>query len=145
MKATFTRATPSALTDNAGVPEGWFVISHRWIPETADRRRAHGRWFRIRSAHCAVFRVLRFSPQPEGQPGTEQRGHGDRLERVARSPRPRRGRRPADRARDLPRPLVALAEARRVASRPVDAAGGIHRGGIAGTRPGLADRLVQVG
>lgn len=68
MKATFTRATPSALTDNAGVPEGWFVISHRWISETADRRRAHGRWFRIRSAHCAVFRVLRFSPNLKGSP-----------------------------------------------------------------------------
>jgi hypothetical protein len=69
MKGTFTRISPAAFAEKIGIPEGWFVISHRWLPQTSARRHAHGRWYQIKSSHCTVFRVLRFSPNLKGAPG----------------------------------------------------------------------------
>ena len=61
MKGTFSRRTPASFASKVGIPAGWFVVSWRWMPEKAERRRAHGRWYKIKSAHGEVHRILRFS------------------------------------------------------------------------------------
>ncbi|HUW29349.1 MAG TPA: hypothetical protein VMV97_12145 [Sulfuriferula sp.] len=68
MKAQFTRVSPAAFLEKIGIPAGWFVISHRWMPEKSNRRLSHGRWFKIKSTHGEVFRILRFSASLEGSP-----------------------------------------------------------------------------
>lgn len=71
VRATFTRVSPSAFAEKVGIPLGWCVISHRWMPEKKDRRHAHGKWFRLSSAEGTVYRVLRFSANLQGSPGAE--------------------------------------------------------------------------
>jgi hypothetical protein len=68
MKGNFRRVSPSAFAERVGIPAGWFVVSHRWLPEKSERRISHGRWFKIKSEHGEVFRILRFSPNLEGGP-----------------------------------------------------------------------------
>ena len=62
------RVSPVPFAENVGVPAGWFVLCHRWMPGKATRRRSHGRWFKIESSQGPVFRILRFSPNLEGSP-----------------------------------------------------------------------------
>lgn len=66
MKGTFRRVSPAKFAENIGIPAGWFVISHRWMPEKLHRRKAHGAWFKIKSTETHIFRILRFSPNLEG-------------------------------------------------------------------------------
>ena len=68
MKGTFSRVAPADFAEKIGIPMGWMVISHRWIPEKVKRRLAHGRWFRLKSTYGEVFRVLRFSASLPGGP-----------------------------------------------------------------------------
>ncbi|MFW2456512.1 hypothetical protein [Methyloversatilis discipulorum] len=68
MKGTFNRIAPAAFAEKTGIPLGWMVISHRWMPEKSERRRAHGKWFRLKSAHGTSYRVLRFSANLTGSP-----------------------------------------------------------------------------
>jgi hypothetical protein len=68
MKGTFNRVAPAAFAEKTGIPLGWMVISHRWMPDKSERRRAHGKWFRLKSAHGTSFRVLRFSANLTGAP-----------------------------------------------------------------------------
>jgi hypothetical protein len=69
MHGMFTRVSPAAFAERVGIPAGWFVISHRWIPTKTARRFAHGEWFKLSTPHADVYRVLRFSPNLEGAPG----------------------------------------------------------------------------
>lgn len=74
MKGTFNRIAPAAFAEKTGIPLGWMVISHRWMPEKSERRRAHGKWFRLKSAHGTTYRVLRFSAN---LPGPSANSSGD--------------------------------------------------------------------
>ena len=38
------------------------------MPDKSERRRAHGKWFRLKSAHGTSYRVLRFSANLTGAP-----------------------------------------------------------------------------
>ena len=67
--ATFSRLSPAAFAEKIGVPQGWFVISHRYVQHKKDRRQQHGRWFKLTTSEGVVFRVLRFSPNLAGAPG----------------------------------------------------------------------------
>lgn len=66
MNGRFTRVAPTALVQDMQIPAGWFVISHRWMPEKLNRRQSHGRWYKIKSSQGVVFRILRFSPNLRG-------------------------------------------------------------------------------
>ena len=68
MKGKFNRVAPAAFAEKTGIPLGWMVISHRWMPDKFDRRRSHGKWFRIKSEHGTSYRVLRFSVNLKGSP-----------------------------------------------------------------------------
>lgn len=68
MKGMFSRMSPARFAESIGIPLGWMVISWRWMPDLAQRRRAHGKWFRIKSKHGVVYRVLRFSTKLSGSP-----------------------------------------------------------------------------
>ena len=68
MKGTFNRVAPATFAEKTGIPLGWMVISHRWMPDKSERRRAHGKWFRLKSAHGTSYRVLRFSANLTGSP-----------------------------------------------------------------------------
>lgn len=68
MKGKFTRISPAAFAEKVGIPAGWFVVSHRWMPEKSTRRQSHGRWFKIKSTEGEIFRILRFSVKLEGSP-----------------------------------------------------------------------------
>jgi hypothetical protein len=61
MKATFTRRSPAYFASKVGIPAGWFVVSWVWMPDKAQRRRAHGHWYKIKSENGEVLRILRFS------------------------------------------------------------------------------------
>lgn len=74
MKGTFSRISPAAFSERTGIPDAWFVISWRWMPEKSDRRRQHGKWYRIKSTNSTVYRVLRFSTH---LPGSESQEVGD--------------------------------------------------------------------
>jgi hypothetical protein len=41
----------------------WFTISHRFLEDKVDRRMTTGKWFRLRTTHGTIFRILRFDPQ----------------------------------------------------------------------------------
>lgn len=71
MDGAFTRISPAAFADKVGIPIGWVVLSHRWVPSKAERRRSTGRWFRIESEKGAVYRIVRFSPNLAGSPEQE--------------------------------------------------------------------------
>jgi hypothetical protein len=71
MNGNFTRVSPAKFAEKIGIPQGWFVISHRWMPDKKARRLSHGKWFKIESANGYVFRILRFSVNLEGTPATE--------------------------------------------------------------------------
>jgi hypothetical protein len=74
MKGTFSRVPPAAFAEKVGIPMGWMVISHRWMPDKARRRLAHGKWFHLKSELGESFRVLRFSASLPGGPSD---GKGD--------------------------------------------------------------------
>ena len=73
MQGTFRRVSPAAFAERVGIPAGWVVVSYRWMPDKSQRRRSHGRWFKIESEKATVFRILRFSAQLSGSPKV---GHG---------------------------------------------------------------------
>lgn len=58
----FNRLSPTKFAEKASIPLGWMVISSRCVSSKSERRRTHGKWFRIESAHGTSYRVLRFSP-----------------------------------------------------------------------------------
>jgi len=58
----FAYRPASSLPQDGMLAPGWFAISHRHLAGKEDRRRAYGRWCRIRSESSTVFRTLRFSP-----------------------------------------------------------------------------------
>jgi len=68
MKGTFKRVSPAAFPERITIPLGWMVISHRWMPDKSERRRAHGKWYRLKSNYGTSYRVLRFSPKLAGAP-----------------------------------------------------------------------------
>lgn len=68
MQGTFKRVSPAAFAEQVGIPMGWMVISHRWMPNKPDRRRAHGKWYRVKSGQGVCYRVLRFSAKLSGAP-----------------------------------------------------------------------------
>lgn len=74
MKGLFSRVAPASFAEKVGIPAGWFVISHRYMPTKAHRRLAHGRWYQIKSENGNVFRILRFSPNLRGAPDREEPG-----------------------------------------------------------------------
>lgn len=74
MKGTFSRVSPAEFAEKVGIPAGWFVISHRWMPEKSERRRSSGRWFKITSSSGSIFRILRFSPNLSGTPNGDTKG-----------------------------------------------------------------------
>lgn len=71
IRGTFARQSPASFAEKTGIPMGWFVISHRWMPDKGERRKSHGRWFRIESKFGKTHRVLRFSPNLPGTPNQE--------------------------------------------------------------------------
>lgn len=68
MKGTFNRVSPAAFAERIGIPLGWMVISHRWMPDKSERRHAHGKWYRLKSNYGTSYRVLRFSANLAGAP-----------------------------------------------------------------------------
>ena len=68
MKGSFKRMSPAKFAESIGIPLGWMVISHRWMPDKSERRRAHGKWYRIKSQGGVSYRVLRFSANLTGAP-----------------------------------------------------------------------------
>lgn len=74
MKGLFQRVSPAKFAESVGIPAGWFVISHRYMPERLSRRFAHGRWYKISSAEGSIYRILRFSPNLVGSPGPNNEG-----------------------------------------------------------------------
>jgi hypothetical protein len=67
--AHFDRVAPTQQTEQ--LPLGWFAISHRYVDGKKGRREAHGEWYRLKSKHGTVYRVLRFSPRLKGSPKQE--------------------------------------------------------------------------
>ncbi|MDE2335848.1 MAG: hypothetical protein KGL10_00895 [Alphaproteobacteria bacterium] len=72
IKSQFTRVSPAKFAETIGIPMGWFVISHRWMPDKKQRRLSHACWFKIKSAHGEIYRILRFSANLPGSPSLEQ-------------------------------------------------------------------------
>lgn len=70
MEGEFDRVSPASFAEKIGIPDGWVVISHRWVPTMPERRRTTGNWFKIESDNGTVFRVVRFSPNLQGSPAT---------------------------------------------------------------------------
>jgi hypothetical protein len=68
-RSTFQRVSPASFAERNGIPLGWFVISHRWVEPKLERRRYHGKWFKLSSELGSVYRVLRFSARLAGAPG----------------------------------------------------------------------------
>jgi len=62
MRGVFERVSPATFAQKVGIPAGWFIVSHRCLPDKKTRRKAHGRWFRIKSSSGVIYRILRFSP-----------------------------------------------------------------------------------
>lgn len=69
VRGTFSRVSPAKFADTVGIPLGWFVISYRWVESKSERRKSHGRWFKLQTESGTVFRVLRFSANLTGSPG----------------------------------------------------------------------------
>ena len=59
----FERTSPASFTEKVGIPLGWIVVHYGHIPNKADRRKAHGEWFELKSDRATIYRMLRFSPQ----------------------------------------------------------------------------------
>ena len=60
-KREFVRETRRALGERVELPLGWFAIFWRFFDERPERRRQHGRVWRISCGDCSIFRILRFS------------------------------------------------------------------------------------
>jgi len=71
IKKKFTRASPADFSQKIGVPQGWFVISYRLVPDKKTRRLNHGKWFKIQSPQGHVYRILRFSVRLTGTPESD--------------------------------------------------------------------------
>ena len=54
MKGSFERVSPAAFAERIGIPLGWFVISHRWMPEKKQRRERHGKWFKLSTSSVSL-------------------------------------------------------------------------------------------
>ena len=66
MNGRFSRKSPAEFAEKLGIPVGWIVISHRYMPDRVSRRHAHGRWYKVSSEHGNIFRILRFSANLPG-------------------------------------------------------------------------------
>ena len=62
-KGSFQRVSPAEFAEKVGIPLGWFVVNHQHLAGKSNRRKAHGRWFKIRSDRATIYRLLRFSPR----------------------------------------------------------------------------------
>lgn len=62
-ESKFQRTSPASFTEKVGIPLGWIVVHYGHIPNKADRRKAHGEWFELKSDRGTIYRMLRFSPQ----------------------------------------------------------------------------------
>lgn len=71
IQGTFERVSPASFVEKAGIPLGWFVISHRWVESKRERRYLHGKWFKLSSTYGSIYRVLRFSANLTGAPGKQ--------------------------------------------------------------------------
>lgn len=71
MRAVFRRVSPAIFAEKIGIPLGWCVISHRYMPDRSERRNAHGRWFKLSTDKGCAYRVLRFSANLDGAVGKE--------------------------------------------------------------------------
>jgi hypothetical protein len=67
----FTRTTPAVFAQKTGIPAGWIVVHHDLVKTKAERRRASGRWFKLKSSSGNIYRILRFSPRLRGPPHDE--------------------------------------------------------------------------
>lgn len=68
ISGSFARVAPVAFAEKADFPLGWVVVSHRWLTAKADRRDAHGRWYRIQCDGRTIYRAIRFSGKLKGSP-----------------------------------------------------------------------------
>ena len=57
----FERKPLGSISEKQPVPNGWFVIPFRLMPDIKNRRKYHGKWFMIKSNHAKIYRVLRFA------------------------------------------------------------------------------------
>ena len=69
VNTSFRRAF-AAQKNMQPIPVGWAAISWRLAPNKALRRQYHGRLYRIHSEHAGILRIIRFSTNLEGSPGT---------------------------------------------------------------------------
>ena len=60
-QGTFRRVSPASFAEKVGLPMGWIVVRHDHVAEKLNRRKTHGRWVSVKSAHGKVYRVLRYS------------------------------------------------------------------------------------
>lgn len=76
IEATLSRKSWSSFDENESSTNanGWFVVSHRWVPEKKRRRRLYGTWHKIQSDHATIYRIIRFSPSLKG---TEKSQEGE--------------------------------------------------------------------
>ena len=63
IKGQFSRVNPVEFSETSGNLIGWVVISHHWVNSKRRRRLSYGKWFRIKSPHTKIYRILRFSPR----------------------------------------------------------------------------------
>lgn len=66
---SFERVAPTQQTEQ--LPLGWFAISHRYVDDKKGRRKAYAEWYRLKSKHGTIYRILRFSPRLKGSPRQE--------------------------------------------------------------------------
>lgn len=72
IKGNFKRLTSADNPAVESVPPGWFAVSHRWIDGKGERRKLHGRWFRIASESGSCFRVLKMVASLRGTKGAAE-------------------------------------------------------------------------
>lgn len=61
IREIFMRKPLGAINEKIPVPNGWFALPYRLMPDIKDRRKYHGRWFIIKSNNAVIYRVLRFA------------------------------------------------------------------------------------
>ncbi len=62
IKDSFIRISPTVWAEKFDFPLGWFVINYKLFDGKIERRKAHGKWYKIKSEKGQViYRILRFS------------------------------------------------------------------------------------
>lgn len=62
----FDRVAPATFKERAELPLGWFVIRYSLVEDKGDRRKSHGRWYKIKSDRGTIYRTLRYSVKISG-------------------------------------------------------------------------------